>query len=216
MRGWLAAAACVWALGLPTAGAWAGQAHPPFAEAVALAKTGQYGAAKAAFETMAQQGHGPAQFNLAVLHARGLGTPQDDQRAYFWAWRARLQNQPQAIALSQRLAMALDAKTQNQVAAELATALEALAAQGEIAALMARGRVALQVQTPPAPTTALPWLNIAAAFGVPKAALLRDAVAAGLSPAQRQTAQTAARALFGEWCGKLAKQAKPPACSTQP
>lgn len=216
MRGWLTAVGFAVALGLQPPALWAGQAQTPFAAAVALAKAGQYGAAKAAFETLAQQGHGAAQVNLAVLHARGLGTPQDDQRAYFWAWRARLQNQPQAIALSQHLATTLDEKTQNQVAAELSSTLEALAATGQIAALMARGRVALQVQTPANPTDALPWLNIAAAFGVPRAALLRDAVAAGLSPAQRLTAQTAARALFDEWCTKLAENGRPAACTPRP
>ena len=51
------------------------------------------------YRAAAEQGVGPAQFNLAHLYATGEGVPRDDHQAFIWMEKAALENVPDAARL---------------------------------------------------------------------------------------------------------------------
>ncbi len=63
--------------------AWAG-----FDEGVAAYERGDYETALREFRVLAEQGDASAQYNLALMYAKGLGVPQDYAEAARWYRRA--------------------------------------------------------------------------------------------------------------------------------
>jgi TPR repeat protein len=185
---------------------------PSFATAVQLAETGRAAEAVAIFRQLSQTGDPVAQVNLAVLQALGQGVPQDDVSAAYWAWRARFAGEARAIDLADYLVSRLTDPARARLADRLDADLQALAASGEVTAFLSLGRVALELRSPAQDARALEWFSLAAAFEVPKAALLRDAVAMRLEPAARLSAQEKTLQAFGEWCGTLPAEARLPTC----
>lgn len=185
---------------------------PSFATAVQLAETGRAAEAVAIFRQLSQTGDPVAQVNLAVLQALGQGVPQDDVSAAYWAWRARFAGEARAIDLADYLVSRLTDPARARLADRLDADLQALAASGKVTAFLSLGRVALELRSPAQDARALEWFSLAAAFEVPKAALLRDAVAMRLEPAARLSAQEKTLQAFGEWCGTLPVEARLPTC----
>jgi uncharacterized protein len=185
---------------------------PSFATAVQLAETGRAAEAVAIFRQLSQTGDPVAQVNLAVLQALGQGVPQDDVSAAYWAWRARFAGEARAIDLADYLVSRLTDPARARLADRLDADLQALAASGKVTAFLSLGRVALELRSPAQDARALEWFSLAAAFEVPNAALLRDAVAMRLEPAARLSAQEKTLQAFGEWCGTLPVEARLPTC----
>lgn len=180
---------------------------PDFATALRLAKSGDTAAALGAFATLAQNGHSAAQINLAVMLARGQGTPQDDRRAAFWAWQAWLLGDSRAVDLALYLRARLPAKAQDALAKALVDDLTARLAQASAQQspplFLALGRVETELRGPARPDEAAVFFSVAAALGSDKALALREAVTHGLDPETRLKTQERAAALFAEWCARI-------------
>lgn len=185
---------------------------PSFATAVQLAETGRAAEAVAIFRQLSQTGDPVAQVNLAVLQALGQGVPQDDLSAAYWAWRARFAGETRAIDLAEYLVARLTDPARARLADRLDADLQALATSGDVTAFLSLGRVALELRSPAQDARALEWFSLAAAFEVPKAALLRDAVAMRLEPAARLSAQEKTLQAFNTWCAALPADARLPTC----
>ncbi|MEO1795955.1 MAG: sel1 repeat family protein [Pseudomonadota bacterium] len=164
------------------------------------------------FRTLAVSGHGAAQFNLAILHARGVGVPLDTLEANYWAWRARLLGEDRAAALSTALLAELPVAARNTLADRLGRDLEALAEAGVYAAFMARGRVEAEIRSPARLPEAAEWLIIASAFEVPLSRDLRDGLLRELTDAQRLGVEAAAREAFPNWCRRVPPATRPASC----
>lgn len=184
-----------------------------FDVALGFARDGKAAAAAALFENLAKTGDGAAQMNLAVMLARGQGIPQDDQRAAYWAWRARLGGELRAAALSDHLLTKLTKAARAALVERLSGDLKEIAMQGDIQALMALGRVDTEIRTPARPQQAALWFTLAAAFELRHAPALRDITMRNLEPAQRLSVQETARTEFARWCGLLSAQTRPPTCA---
>jgi localization factor PodJL len=71
--------------------------------------TPNYDKAFRLFKDAAEHGLHDSQFNLAVLYERGLGTKQDNERAYFWYAMAGRQGDADAGRRAEALALKLEA-----------------------------------------------------------------------------------------------------------
>ena len=185
---------------------------PNFSKAVQLAESGQTAEAVTIFRRLSQEGDPVAQVNLAVLQALGRGVPQDDVSAAYWAWRARFAGEDRAIDLAEYLVARLTDPAQARLAERLEQDLQALAASGDVTAFLSLGRVALELRSPAQEAKALEWFSLAAAFEVPNATLLRDAVALRLEPSARLSVQDKTLQAFETWCEKLPGDIRPPTC----
>lgn len=188
---------------------------PDFAKAVQLAEAGRAAEAVAIFRQLSQRGDRVAQVNLAVLQALGRGVPQDDVSAAYWAWRARFAGEERAIDLADYLVARLTDPARARLADRLEQDLTALATGGDVSAFLSLGRVALELRSPVQETVALEWFSLAAAFEVPNATLLRDAVALRLEPKQRLSVQDETLLAFEQWCEALPVEARLASCPAE-
>jgi ATP-dependent protease ClpP protease subunit len=68
----------------------------PYEDGVAAFDRGDYASALRAWLPLAEQGHRSAQFNVAVLHEKGLGAPRDLREAARWYLKAAQQGDLEA------------------------------------------------------------------------------------------------------------------------
>lgn len=172
-----------------------------FGRAMQAIRDGNPGEAVTEFTRLAQNGDPEAQINLAVLLARGVGTPQNEEAAFYWAWRARLglenRKAPDVVDYLERR---LDAKTRNRVADRLATDLDKVADNGDGNAFLGIAIALFDVREPAKPKDALVSAIVATALNVPNASLVRDAIARDLPEKERLDAQRRAGIRFAQWC----------------
>ncbi|MBR9649646.1 tetratricopeptide repeat protein [Thalassovita aquimarina] len=171
-----------------------------FAEAVQAAREGQAAQAVRMFRTLAQDRNGEAQYNLAVLYARGTGVPQSAEMALYWAWRARFSGVKKAKMLTSYLMRGATPDLMKKVQKRLSEDLIQSINDGHKEAMLALGRVYLELTDPADPELALVWFTIAAALQQPHASTWRDVVARKLDQEQRLTAQERAANLYQQWC----------------
>lgn len=190
----------------------AAASKPTFTKGVQLAESGQAAEAVTIFWQLSQEGDPLAQVNLAVLQALGRGVPQDDVSAAYWAWRARFAGEDRAIDLAEYLLARLTDPARERLADRLEQDLNVLAASGDVTAFLSLGRVALELRSPAQEAKAMEWFSLAAAFEVPKATLLRDAVALRLEPSARLSVQDKTLQLFEAWCVTLPRDIRMPTC----
>lgn len=180
-------------------------ASDEFEKAMQFVRDGAPGLAVNEFTRLAHAGDKVAQINLAVLLARGVGTPQNEADAYYWAWRARISGElrkaPDVVGfLSERL----DDKTRNRIAERLVDDYQDLADTGSPDGFLGASVVLMEVSKPAQPKEALVWAIMATATNpTSKTQQVRDAIAERLSERDRLEAQSRARKRFGDWCAKV-------------
>lgn len=186
---------------------------PSFDGAINAARRGDAATAFASFAQLARAGDPRASFNLAVLYALGEGVVPDPAAAFYWAWRARLGGVALGRDLSDHLAQRLPQTTQAEIAARLVEELTQIAVDDPATGFLGLARVAMALPQPDqSPQQAYIFAALAAAYGAPHAADLRDALMAEMDAEDAQSAQAASIASFAEWCEKLAPAQRHPAC----
>lgn len=176
-------------------------ASDDFARAMQAIRDGSPGQAATTFARLAQNGDPEAQINLAVLMARGVGTPQNEAMAFYWAWRARLgQENRKAPDVVEYLERRLDTKAQNRIADKLAADYAELADNGEKDAFLAIAIALFDIRDPAKPDDALVSAIVATALNVQNASVVRDAIARTLTEKDRLNAQRRAGDRFAQWC----------------
>ena len=68
-----------------------------FDEALKAYKRGNYATALQGFQSLAEEGHDSAQFNLGLMYANGEGVPQDGTAAVRWYRKAAEQGDTDAL-----------------------------------------------------------------------------------------------------------------------
>lgn len=178
-----------------------------FDKAMQFVRDGTPGLAVGEFTRLADDGDPFAQINLAVLLARGVGTPQNEAEAFYWAWRARIAGERRkAPDVVRYLRKRLDPKTRNRIAKRLVDDFRALADTGATEGFLGASVALMDVNEPAQPKEALVWAIMAAATNAEEAQLLRDTIAKRLEEKDRLDAQLRAGQRFREWC----ERASPP------
>lgn len=152
----------------------------------------------------------------AQQYLRGEGVVQDIEKAYFWAWRARLGGNELGLHLTEILRAQTTPEISNAVKESLMATLEAEAEAGDVEAFLNIARVHLAFAVPETRAldlaTVAAWSGLAAAYGVDHGAALRDAAFAELPRAAVLDAQAQAQNLFAEWCQRLDEATRLPSC----
>lgn len=187
---------------------------PDFKEAIALVKDGDNVGATAAFMALAEAGNVTAQANLAVLYASGIGVPQNDLEAAYWAWLARLSGEDRAAAICDQLLTRLTPELNKILAQRLTEAFTTRADSGDRASLLALGRVAAEVHQPPRVDDAFVWYIVATAFDVQYASVFRDLLARDIDGKARSAAQQSAMEKFNEHCQRTLTLADHATCKS--
>ncbi len=187
---------------------------PTLAGAIAALRAERAPEAAQIFLTLAEGGDPEAQFNIALLYAKGIGVPQNDRLSLYWAWRARLAGIPAAITLIDSLQPAAPPEMRAELASRITADLEARITAGEGRAMLERSVLLLDLMPEADLQAAYVWQALAAALGTPNAAAARDATFARIDPRHRLAAQEAAITTLRDLC-KAGMQA-PALCATLP
>lgn len=174
--------------------------------ALGLLRANQPTLAAAIFDRMAQAGDADAQFNMALLFDTGVGVPQNDREAIYWAWRARLAGVAQARVLLEKLAPVTTPTLRKEVSDRLLADLTPRIQAGEGRAMLEKSAVLQDLLEKPDVEGAYVWQTLAAALGTPNATAARDATLRLIAPDKRAAAQDRAMAELKSLCagGSLA------------
>ncbi len=169
-----------------------------FDGAVAAIRDKNYSAAVSTFRELAAHSHYDAQYNLALLLDRGLGTPEDFKEAFKWALLAKIGKVKRANKLVTSIQEKLSAESQLAVYEEVQSFIRARVEAGNRDAIMHYAYVQADILPEPNNNEAYIWYSIAAALGLPNSIAKREQTRELVLPEELEMLQAKANELFAK------------------
>ena len=107
-----------------------------FNEAVLFYKNNDYEKAIKKFEKLSDMGEAKSQYNLAVIFYKGLGTPQNFKRSYYWSMISNLNGQKEALQLLKNSEKKISDTNKEEIKTEVRENLEKLIDEGKTFAII--------------------------------------------------------------------------------
>ena len=117
------------------------------------------------FTILASEGEPTSQHNLSILYSKGLGSPVSYKRALYWAWRASLGGNEQAMGVVDNLRDMVTEDLIGVVSEEIVSELTAKAMDGDTNAAERLGKTYYNLFVEPDLKMAYTWFLISQAFG---------------------------------------------------
>jgi|TARA_B110000444_G_scaffold260888_1_gene309751 TPR repeat protein len=137
-----------------------------FLNAVAAVEKKDFVEAVRLFEVLAEEGEPASEYNLSLLHYKGLGTPENYKSALFWAWNASLDGYEKAPALVDNIRDEVTDKLITEVAESIIENLTEKAMSGDDQAAIKLGKTYYSLFIEPDIKNAYIWFVIAQALSV--------------------------------------------------
>ncbi len=169
-----------------------------FDGAVAAVRDKNYIAAVSTFRELAEQSHYDAQYNLALLLDRGLGTPEDFKEAFKWGLLAKIGKIKRASKLVSSIQEKLSEESQVAVYDEVQSFIRARVDAGDRDAIMQYAYFQASILPEPNYNEAYVWYSIAAALGLPHSIGKREETRELVLPEELETLQIQANELFAK------------------
>lgn len=167
-----------------------------FDGAVAAVRDKNYSAAVSTFRELAEQSHHDAQYNLALLLDRGLGTPEDFKEAFKWGLLAKIGKIKRANKLVTSIQEKLSEESKRAVYDDVQNFIRARVDAGNRDAIMQYAYLQASILPEPNNNEAYVWYSIAAALGLPNSIAKREEIRALILPEELETLQLRANELF--------------------
>ena len=150
------------------------------------------------FSALAEQGEPASQYNLALLHYKGLGTPENYQSALYWAWSASLDGYEKAPSLVDDIRKDVTDDLITEVAQSVIESLKEKAMAGDDSASIKLGKTYHSLLIEPDVKNAYIWFVIAQALSVEGSDELLREVKKAIETPDLLLFQTDATATFNE------------------
>lgn len=137
-----------------------------FLNAVAAVEKKDFVEAVRLFEVLAEEGEPASEYNLSLLHYKGLGTPENYKSALYWAWNASLDGYEKAPALVDDIRDEVTDKLVTEVAQSVIESLTEKAMAGDNQAAIKLGKTYYSLFIEPDIKNAYIWFVIAQALSV--------------------------------------------------
>ena len=137
-----------------------------FLNAVAAVEKKDFVEAVRLFEALAEEGEPASEYNLSLLHYKGLGTPENYKSALYWAWNASLDGYEKAPALVDNIRDEVTDKLITEVAESIIENLTEKAMSGDDQAAIKLGKTYYSLFIEPDIKNAYIWFVIAQALSV--------------------------------------------------
>ena len=137
-----------------------------FLNAVAAVEKKDFVEAVRLFEVLAEEGEPASEYNLSLLHYKGLGTPENYKSALYWAWNASLDGYEKAPALVDNIRDEVTDKLITEVAESIIENLTEKAMSGDDQAAIKLGKTYYSLFIEPDIKNAYIWFVIAQALSV--------------------------------------------------
>jgi TPR repeat protein len=150
------------------------------------------------FTTLAEQGEPASQYNLSLLHYKGLGTPENYQTALYWAWSASLDGYEKAPSLVDDIRKDVTDELISAVAESTVENLTNKAMSGDDKSSIKLGKTYYSLFIEPDIKNAYIWFVIAQALSVEGSDELLREVKAEIETPDLLLFQADATAMFNE------------------
>ena len=147
-----------------------------FDEAVLFYKKNDYEKAIEKFEKLSDMGESKSQYNLAVIFYKGLGTPQNFKRSYYWSMISDLNGQKEALQLLKNNEKKISDTNKDEIKIEVRENLEKLIDEGKTFAIIPLAKWYLSTSKNPDYNNAYLWLSVASAFNIKNSMKARNSI----------------------------------------
>jgi|TARA_B100001093_G_C26835221_1_gene1018008 hypothetical protein len=137
-----------------------------FLNAVTAVEKKEFVEAVKLFSVLAEQGEPASEYNLSLLHYKGLGTPENYQSALYWAWSAFLDGYEKAPSLVDEIREDVTDELITEVAQSIIENLTEKAMSGDDNASIKLGKTYYSLLIEPDIKNAYIWFVIAQALSV--------------------------------------------------
>ena len=137
-----------------------------FEDAVQHYKKNDYKNALNKFLKLSDMGHRKSQYNLAVIFYKGLGTPQNFKRSYYWSIMSNLSGQKEAKKLLDKNKKKINNTSQNEIEEEVKENLEKVIDEGKTFGIIPLAKWYLSVPKDPDYNNSYLWLSVASALNI--------------------------------------------------
>ena len=137
-----------------------------FLNAVSAVEKKDFVEAVRLFSALAENGEPASQYNLSLLHYKGLGTPENYESALYWAWSASLDGYEKAPSLVDNIRGDVTDELVTQVAGRIIESLTEKAMSGDDNASIKLGKTYYNLVIEPDIKNAYIWFVIAQALSV--------------------------------------------------
>tara|TARA_B100000780_G_C21112075_1_gene449503 strand:- start:597 stop:1118 length:522 start_codon:yes stop_codon:yes gene_type:complete len=169
-----------------------------FSNAVAAVEQKDFVEAVRLFSVLAEEGEPASQYNLSLLHYKGLGTPENYKSALYWAWSSSLDGYEKAPALVEDIRENVTDKLITEVADSTIENLTTKAMSGNDEASIKLGKTYYSLFIEPDIKNAYIWFVIAQALSVEGSDELLAEVKKEIETPDLLLFQTDATATFSE------------------
>jgi len=169
-----------------------------FSNAVAAVEKKDFVGAVRLFAALAEEGEPASQYNLSLLHYKGLGTPENYKSALYWAWNASLGGYEKAPALVDDIREDVTDQLITEVAESVIENLTKKAMSGDEQASIKLGKTYYSLFIEPDIKNAYIWFVIAQALSVEGSDELLSEVKKEIETPDLLLFQTDATATFNE------------------
>ncbi len=137
-----------------------------FLNAVSAVEKKDFVEAVRLFSALAENGEPASQYNLSLLHYKGLGTPENYESALYWAWSASLDGYEKAPSLVDDIRGDVTDELVTKVAERIIESLTEKAMSGDDNASIKLGKTYYNLVIEPDIKNAYIWFVIAQALSV--------------------------------------------------
>ena len=169
-----------------------------FSNAVTAVEMKDFVGAVRLFAALAEEGEPASQYNLSLLHYKGLGTPENYKSALYWAWNASLDGYEKAPALVNDIREDVTDQLITEVAESVIENLTEKAMSGDEQASIKLGKTYYSLFIEPDIKNAYIWFVIAQALSVEGSDELLSEVKKEIETPDLLLFQTDATATFNE------------------
>ena len=169
-----------------------------FSNAVTAVEMKDFVGAVRLFAALAEEGEPASQYNLSLLHYKGLGTPENYKSALYWAWNASLDGYEKAPALVNDIREDVTDQLITEVADSVTENLTEKAMSGDEQASIKLGKTYYSLFIEPDIKNAYIWFVIAQALSVEGSDELLSEVKKEIETPDLLLFQTDATATFNE------------------
>ena len=147
-----------------------------FENALLLYKKNDYEKALNKFEKISDFGDAKSQYNLAVMHYKGQGIPQNFNRAYYWSIMSMLNGQKKAEILMKNNKKRVSDINREEIESEVKDNLEKAINEGKIYAVIPLAKWHLTFPKKPDYNNSYLWLSVASALNIANSNKARNSI----------------------------------------
>ena len=147
-----------------------------FENAISLYRNNDYEQALVKFEKLSDLGDAKSQYNLAVMHYKGQGIPQNFNKAYYWSIMSMLSGEKKAKILLKNNQKRVNKINKEETENEVKDNLEEAINEGKIFAVIPLAKWHLTFPKKPNYNNSYLWLSVASALNINNSNKARNSI----------------------------------------